>query len=64
MSPKDPAKAMKSECYRRMARLAAEFLDANCMGVYIPESGHMRPYDDCVMQALRSDHPLRELDKW
>jgi hypothetical protein len=63
-SPKDPTKAMKNECYRRMARLASEFIDANCLGIYIPESGHMRPYDDRVMEALRSDRPLLELEKW
>ena len=64
MSPKDPPKAMKNECYRRMARLASEFVDANCLGVYIPESGHLRPCDDHVLEALRRDSPLRELEKW
>jgi hypothetical protein len=64
LSPKDPTKAKKNECYRRMAHLASEFVDANCLGIYIPESGHMRPYDDHVMEALRSDRPLRELEKW
>jgi len=64
MSPKNPGKALKNECYRRMARLASELIDANCMGVYIPESGHMRPYDDHVIEALRSERPLRELEKW
>jgi hypothetical protein len=63
MSPKNPAKAMKNECYRRMARLASEFVGADCLGIYIPESGHMRPYDNHVMEALRSDRPLRELEK-
>jgi hypothetical protein len=64
MSPRDPAKVMKNECYRRMARLALELVDASCLGIYIPETGHMRPYDDRVVAALRSDYPLRELEKW
>jgi hypothetical protein len=62
MSPKDPTKARKNDCYRRMARLASEFVDGNCLGIYIPESGHMRPYDDRILEALRSDRPLRELE--
>ncbi len=64
LRPKDPTKAIKSKCYRRMARLASEFVDANCLGVYIPESGHIRPCDDHVVEALRSDRPLLELEKW
>ena len=58
MSPKNPGRKMKHECYRRMARLASEFVDANCLGIYIPESGHMRPHDEHVIDALRSNRPL------
>jgi hypothetical protein len=47
-----------------MARLASEFVDGNCLGIYIPETGHMRPYDEDVIKALRSDRPLREIEKW
>jgi hypothetical protein len=62
--PKDPDKAEKNQCYQRMSRLAAEFIDENCMGVYFPETGHLRPYDDEVVMALRSEQPLREVQKW
>lgn len=64
MSPKDPTKAMKDKYYRRMALFASEFADSNRLGIYIPETGHMRPYDDHVIEAPRSDRPLRELEKW
>jgi uncharacterized protein YegJ (DUF2314 family) len=64
MRPKNPAKDVKEACYRRMARLAAEFADNNCLGVYVPETGHLRPYDDDVIKALRSDQPLKEIEDW
>jgi len=63
-SPKDPGKTEKPECYRRMCRLAAEFVDYNCMGVYLPEIGHMRPYDVDIISALRSEQPLEEIQEW
>ena len=59
--PKDPRKTEKLECYRQMCRLAAEFVDYNCMGVYLPEIGHMRPYDVDLIPALRSEQPLKEI---
>lgn len=62
--PKDPGKKEKVECYRRMCRLAAEFVDSNCMGVYLPEIGHMRPYDPEVVSALTSKQPLEEIQRW
>jgi uncharacterized protein YegJ (DUF2314 family) len=62
--PKDLRKSVKDDCYRRMCRLAAEFLNDNCMGVYLPETGHLRPYDGEVKHALRSDRPLKEITKW
>jgi len=64
LSPKNPARATKRDCYRRMACLASEFVDGNCLGIYIPETGHMRPYDEDVIKALRSDQPLREIEEW
>lgn len=63
-APKDPGKTEKLECYRRMCRLAAEFVDYNCMGVYLPEIGHMRPYDTDIISALRSEQPLEEIQEW
>ena len=62
--PKDPGETEKRGCYRRMCSLAAEFADDNCMGVYLPEIGHLRPYDAAMIAALRSDQPLRDLQKW
>jgi uncharacterized protein YegJ (DUF2314 family) len=62
--PKDPGKTEKMECYRRMCRLAAEFVDYNCMGLYLPEIGHMRPYDVDIISALRSEQPLEEIQEW
>jgi len=62
--PKAPRKSVKDDCYRRMCRFAAEFVDENCMGVYLPETGHLRPYDDDVVKALKSEQPLQELEKW
>lgn len=53
--PKDPERTEKLKCYRRMCKLAAEFVDGNCLGVYLPEIGHMRPYDAVVISALRSE---------
>jgi uncharacterized protein YegJ (DUF2314 family) len=64
MKPKNPAKNVKEACYQRMARLAAEFVDNNCLGVYVPETGHLRPYDDDVIKALRSNQPLKEIEEW
>jgi uncharacterized protein YegJ (DUF2314 family) len=63
-SPEAPRKSVKDEWYRRMCRLAAEFVDANCMGVYFPETRHLRPYDGEVKNALRSQRPLQEMTKW
>jgi hypothetical protein len=63
LNPKDPGWAKKRDCYRRMSRLAAELLDDNCMGVYLPETGYMRPYDEEVARALRSDRPLKEIER-
>jgi uncharacterized protein YegJ (DUF2314 family) len=62
--PENPTKTMKQECYRRMCLLAADFVDDNCMGIYLPEIGHMRPFDADVISALRSDKPLEEIQKW
>jgi uncharacterized protein YegJ (DUF2314 family) len=63
-NPKAPEKSLKDDCYRRMCRLAAEFVDDNCMGVYFPETGHLRPYDGEMKNALRSGQPLQEITKW
>jgi len=62
--PRAPRKSVKDQCYRRMCRLAAEFVDDNCMGVYFPETGHLRPNDTQVKSALSGDRPLQEMTEW
>lgn len=61
MSPKHPTRSEKKTCYRRMGCLAAELVDENCMGVYVPETGRMRPYDDELTAALRREDPRRAI---
>ena len=63
LNPKRPTREEKERCYRQMGRLAAELVDDNCMGVYVPETGHMRPFDGELTAALRSDQPLKALRK-
>lgn len=63
LNPKRPTRSQKESCYQQMARLAAELVDDNCMGVYVPEIGLMRPYDGQLTEDLRSDRPLRALRK-
>ena len=46
-----------------MASLAAELLDDDCLGIYIPETGYLRPYDRDAYRALKSDNPVREIEK-
>jgi hypothetical protein len=57
-------KSVKSKCYKRMCSLAAEFVDDNCLGVYLPEFRHLRPYDSEIISALRDHQPLKEIYKW
>jgi uncharacterized protein YegJ (DUF2314 family) len=64
MHPKNPKRTVKQECYRRMCSLAAEFVDDNCMGTSFPETGHLRPYDVGLKDALRNDRPLEAITEW
>ena len=61
MNPKHPTRSEKKACYRRMGSLAAELVDENCMGVYVPETGRMYPYHVELTAALRSNDPVRAL---
>ena len=63
LAPKTPTSTERNSCYRRMAWLAAELLDDNCLGVYVPETSYMRPNDDQLLKALRSDRPLVEIER-
>jgi uncharacterized protein YegJ (DUF2314 family) len=64
LKPKNPDRKSKEACYRRIARLAAEFVDGSCLGVYLPETGHLRPYDSDLIKALQSEQPWREIEHW
>jgi len=64
MHPKDPTRGVKQECYRRICSLAAEFVDDNCMAASFPETGHLRPYDAELKNALKSDSPLKAVTQW
>jgi uncharacterized protein YegJ (DUF2314 family) len=64
MHPKDPARTIKQACYRRMCALAAEFVDDNCMAASFPETGHFRPYDAELKNALKSERPLEAVEQW
>src|SRR5690349_63037 len=52
MHPGSPDVAQKQQCYRRMCRLASEFLDENCLGIYLTETGTLRPHDGTLKDAL------------
>src|SRR5258708_37025624 len=47
-----------------MGALAAEFVDADCLGVFLPETGDLRPNDSTLLSDLRSGRPLQLLPKW
>jgi uncharacterized protein YegJ (DUF2314 family) len=64
MHPKEPSRSVKQNCYRRMCALAAEFVDDDCMAASFPETGHFRPYDSELKNALKSDQPLDALTHW
>jgi uncharacterized protein YegJ (DUF2314 family) len=50
-----------SAWYRRLARLFAEFLDENCLLIYVPDPGRAYAINDDTERALQSDDPLAAL---
>jgi len=62
--PEQPSPAEKIEVYRKICRLAAELLDNNCLGVYLPETGVLRAHDEALLAAMRSEHPLHAVGKY
>lgn len=50
--------------YRQVARLAAEFLDENCLALYCPETNQINVYDDRLRDGLRSEDPLTIFAQW
>jgi uncharacterized protein YegJ (DUF2314 family) len=63
MHPARPDSAQKAHCYRRMCRLAAEFIDENCLAIYLTETGTLRPHDGRLIGDLTSDQPLELIPK-
>ncbi|MBI3840288.1 MAG: DUF2314 domain-containing protein [Planctomycetia bacterium] len=50
-----------SDCYRRLAKLFAEFLDENCLLIYVPDTSRAYSINDETERALQSDDPLAAL---
>jgi uncharacterized protein YegJ (DUF2314 family) len=53
--------AMKPEAYRHIARLLAEFIDDNCLGIYCPEEDEMMFNHPNLKNELRGENPLEAL---
>jgi uncharacterized protein YegJ (DUF2314 family) len=51
------------ECYRRLGKLFAEFLDENCLLVYLPDTQRAYPINDDTETALRSPDPVKALQE-
>lgn len=54
--------AMKAEAYRHIARLLAEFIDDNVLGIYCPEQDEMMFNHPNLKNELRSENPLDALE--
>ena len=52
-----------SEAYRRLAKLFAEFLDENCLLIYVPDTSRAYSINDETQRALQSVDPLVALDE-
>ena len=52
-----------SECYRRLATLFAQFLDENCLLIYLPDTSRAYSINDETDRALMSDDPLAALQE-
>jgi len=59
-----PKKREKALFYSRACALAAEFVEVNCLGVLVPETNELRPYDNLVREALLASDPLSALRQW
>ena len=53
--------AMKAEAYRHIARLLAEFIDDNVLGIYCPEQDEMMFNHPNLKNELRGENPLEAL---
>lgn len=50
-----------ADCYRQLAKLFAEFLDENCLLIYVPDTGRAYSINDETQRSLQSDDPLAAL---
>jgi uncharacterized protein YegJ (DUF2314 family) len=53
-----PAGEPDQQVYPMIGRLLAEFADEDCLALYWPARGNLRPYDASMADTLRSEHPL------
>ncbi len=51
------------EWYRRLGKLFAEFLDENCLLIFLPDTESGYPINEDTETALRSQDPVRALDE-
>jgi uncharacterized protein YegJ (DUF2314 family) len=57
----DDSPQQLQEAYQHIGRLLAELADSDCLGVFIPSTGQLHPYDENLEQKLRGPSPLDEL---
>ena len=55
-----PAEEIR-DWYQRLGKLFAEFLDDNCLLIFLPDSGRGYPINEETEAALRSDDPVESL---
>lgn len=61
----DHAPEVIQEGYRFIGRFLAELADeSQCLAVFEPESGLVRPFDSLAEEHLRNDDPLTALRQW
>ncbi|MDY7108143.1 MAG: DUF2314 domain-containing protein [Planctomycetota bacterium] len=54
-----PEGAQDQQVYQMIGRLLAEFDDGDCLALYWPSRGNLRPYDQSMLDHLRGQHPLK-----
>ena len=53
-----PEGAQDQRVYQMIGRLLAEFDDGQCLALFWPSRGNLRPYDQSMIDHLRGEHPL------
>lgn len=64
MFPQRFTNAEKENVYRRMLRLGAEFLNSDCLGIYLPESGVLVPVNALTQSTLRTENAVGFLSSY